>query len=747
MTYARRLTWRAVLCAFLCAGFLASLAATADAAADAGADAGIAATAEAAPAANSASITPVRHVVVVGISGLRWSEVTPTTAPVLWRLAQEGSIGDLVDYAEQAAACPADGWLTLNGGARAAAPVPCGTLPEVVPDGAGARIPQMPEIIADNARFHETPDWGLLGSVAGCATAVGPGAALALATPAGAVPVYLPAPAAVNSAVLARCPLTVIDLGTLLSSERSLLTPLDTLLSPIIAELPPDTRVLLTAPGAVPGARPHLLTVLVTGPGYAGGLLNATSTRQPGIVTLTDLTTTVAGWLGRPVPPYITGARITSGARGSLSGAVRDLIGRDTAEQVWMNTHAWFFLAYALTDVILLGIPVLLWRGPDPRRRERRARWWRTAGVFVAAVPVATFLANLVPWWSLSHPAAWLYGTAAGIALVVGGAVIGWRFGRRVFPEGRLSQISPAKGGGAFGIICLFTLLVLGLDVMTGSRLQVEALFGLPLVEGARFYGIGNEALGVYCVSALVGAAWVGARVLARWPGTGWLRPRRVAVACAAVVALFAVVASGWPGFGAKVGGTIVMVPCFLVLLLALGGARARWRRVAVPVAVSGLALFAVFAVVSYFVPALGVSDMGTFAGNLLHGQGGALLERKVSSNVNTLTVSYLSPLVPVAAILTGLTLWRPSWFRLRTLSAVFSARPLLRVTVWLVWLVLVLGWFVDDSGVIVPAAALPFAVPLVIGIMTGVSPEAGEAAEYRGSAFAGPSVAGQNPR
>ena len=721
--YARRLTWRAALCAFLCAGFLASLAAVADA---------TAAAAVTAPVAGNAGITPVRHVVVVGISGLRWSEVTPTTAPVLWRLAREGSIGDLVDYAEQPAACPADGWLTLNGGARAAAPVPCGTLPRVIPDGAGARIPQMPAIIAGNGRFHDTPDWGLLGSVAGCATAVGPGAALALATPAGAVTAYLPASAAVNSAVLARCPLTVIDLGTLPSSERSLLTPLDTLLSPIIAALPPGTRLLITAPGAVPGARPHLLTVLVAGPGYAGGLLNATSTRQPGIVTLTDLTTTVAGWFGRPVPPYITGARITSGARGPLAAAVRDLIGRDTAEQVWMTTHAWFFTVYALTDAILLGIPLLLWWGPDPRRRERRSRWWRIAGTFVAAVPVATFLANLVPWWSLSHPAVWLYGTVAGIALAAGGAAIGWRFGRQQ---------------GSFGIICLFTLLVLGLDVMTGSRLQVEALFGLPLVEAARFYGIGNEALGVYCVSALLGAAWVGALVLERWPGTGRLRPRRVAVACAGVVALFAVVASGWPGFGAKVGGTIAMVPCFVVLFLALGGARARWRRVAVPVAVSGLAVFAVFALVSYFVPALGVSDMGTFAGNLVHGQGGALLERKVSSNVNTLTVSYLSPLVPVAAVLTGLALWRPSWFRLRMVSDVFSARPLLRVTVWLVWLVLVLGWFVDDSGVIVPAAALPFAVPLVIGIMTGVSPEAGEAAQYRGSAFAGPSVAGQTPR
>ena len=35
----------------------------------------------------------------------------------------------------------------------------------------------------------------------------------------------------------------------------------------------------------------------------------------------------------------------------------------------------------------------------------------------------------------------------------------------------------------------------------------------------------------------------------------------------------------------------------------------------------------------------------------------------------------------------------------------------------WVLWLMPVLGWLADDSGVIVPAAALPFALPLGIAI------------------------------
>jgi hypothetical protein len=195
------------------------------------------------------------------------------------------------------------------------------------------------------------------------------------------------------------------------------------------------------------------------------------------------------------------------------------------------------------------------------------------------------------------------------------------------------------------------------------------------------------------------------------------------------------VIASGWPGFGAKVGGTIALVPCLLLLIASLAGVRVGWRWAA-PIAASGLALFAVFALISYFVPAAGVSDIGTFAGNLLRGDGGGVLERKVSSNVETLTVGVVRWLVPVAAVAAGAALWRPSRLRLRTLPRAFDAAPALRTLARLCWLVLVIGWLADDSGVIVPAAALPFAVPLVVSMAVAVS-AAPVGGRYLGSAFA----------
>ena len=683
-----------------------------------------------APRAAAAPAQPAgaqaRHVVIVGISGLTWNLVNKADTPELWHLAEAGSVGSLVNYAQQPLACPADGWLTLNSAARAQGPRPCTPLPAVISAGSGARIPAMPRIVQDNKQFHEAPDWGLLGTLASCATAVGPGAAFALASPAGVVSSYLPSAGDLSAAVLARCPLTVVDLE---SSERALASSADRQLARIAAELPPGTLLLVTAPGAVarPGAEatpdgpPHLMTVVVTGPGFASGLLDSTATRRQGIVTLTDLTPTVAAWLGHQVPAGTVGARITRTERGSLDSAVTGLVARDTAEQVWIATHGWFFIGYALAGVLAFSVPALLFCGAAAQRRRRRAQCWRVAGVAAAAVPLASYLANLAPWWTWAHPAWWLYGLTIAWTLLVAAAALAGPWRRSVL--------------GPFGALCAATLLLFAVDVISGSRLQLDAPFGLSLLVSGRFYGIGNDALGIYCVSTLTAAAWL----------ASGSRSARGATAVVALVGGFAVVASGWPGFGAKAGGTIALVPCLLLLAAWFAGARVG-RRQALPVAVSGLVVFLVFAVISYFLPRAGVSDMGAFAGNLVHGRGGDILQRKVMSNVASLTLDVFGWLIPVAALAAGAALWRPAALRLRTLATAFAALPLLRVLAWLSWLVLVIGWFFDDSGVIVPAVALPFVVPATIAMAASVS-TAAVGAGYLGTAFAGSSVAGRPPR
>ena len=697
-------------------------------------------------AASHAGTAVSPHVVVVGLSGLRWSDISASATPALWAVAQAGSPGSLVDYAALWHTCPVDAWLTLNGGDRAQVPHgtkgPCPALPAVTASPGHAGVPgpalvaAMPSLVTYNHGLPYSPRWGLLASAAGkgnCATAVGPGAVLALAGPGGNVSSYLPAVPALSGPVLARCPLTVVDLGSLPgasgSGRAAAVRQADAQLAALTAELPTGTTLMVIAPG-LDGLPPHLQTVIVSGPAYRAGLLSAPSTRQAGMVVLTDLTPTVLGWRGQPRPAGLPGSQITRTDRGALASSVRGLIGQDTTYRVWTSTHTVFFWTFALVDAIAFaGVGLLFWGG-QPERQRRRAALWRIIGTITAAVPAGSFLANLVPWWLMAHPAIWQYGLTLGWTAVVSAIALTGPWRREAF--------------GPPGAVATATVLIVGLDVMTGSRLQMGSPFGLSVLQAGRFYGIGGEAIGLYAVCGMVAVAWVGSALLRpAAPDAGPLRPGRGrALLAASAVAVFVVVACGWPQFGGKVGGTIAIVPCFLLLLMAMAGIRITVRRVALVLG-SGVALFAVFALINYLVPATGHSDIGAFAGNLVHGQAGQILMRKWTSMIGSLAVNTYSPAVPLVIVLTGLILLKPSWFAVRAVPRGYAAEPLLAMTLAMIWLVGVLGWFADDSGIIVPATALPLALPLGFALLAGVSLTEDDAAN-RGPAVTGSSVAGR---
>jgi hypothetical protein len=663
------------------------------------------------------------HVILAGIGGLRWSDISPAGTPTLWRLAGEGSAGSLDVTGISIRTCPVDGWLTLNSAARASAPHPaagrCPPDAAVVagPARAGstpgpARIPRFPALVSYNARFSEDPQWGLLATAPGpgrCATAVGPGAAQALAARSGRVARYLPSPSQLTPALLAQCPLTVADLGNLPATRgqagrASALRAADQRLAAITRDLPPATILVVLAPGD--GSEPQLRVIIVTGPGYADGLLAAASTRQPGLVTLTDVTPAVLGWLGTPVPAAVTGSPIQAGRRASLAGTVRMLLRQDAAAQVYRQTVTTFFLLIGFGGALIFAVIAAIgWasarRQAPAGRRAATASAARTAGLWLASVPAGTFLASLVPWWSQPHPAAVLYLLAAAWATLIAAAALAgpWR----------------ADPLGPPGVVAAITLGVLALDLMTGSQLARDTPFGLTPLGSGRFYGLGNSAVVIYGVSAVLTAAWLGGVLLRRGR-------RTAALVCIATVTGLAAVVSGWPGFGAKVGGTIAMLPGFVLFLAAAAGIRITARRLMLA-AVSGLLLIALFALANYLLPVTGHSDIGAFAGQALHGHAGPTLRRKISSNLNSLGGNPFVLVIPVmlglaGLVLAGVAIGRPGWLRTTLLARACQQIPLLQPALATSWLIAVLCWLAEDNGVTVPAFGAPFVLPLVIAIV-----------------------------
>jgi hypothetical protein len=81
---------------------------------------------------------------------------------------------------------------------------------------------------------------------------------------------------------------------------------------------------------------------------------------------------------------------------------------------------------------------------------------------------------------------------------------------------------------------------------------------------------------------------------------------------------------------------------------------------------------------------------------------------------------------IPVFIFAAGLMLVWPSRLGLRPLAAAYGDLPLLRPMFTAIWMIGLLGWFANDSGITVAGAALPFALPLAIAIVSSVSPGTG---------------------
>ena len=612
------------------------------------------------PAVPAQASSRPQQVIIVAATGLRWSDVGPTT-PALQRLTRTAAVGALSVKAGPAVSCAADGFLTLGAGARATAyGTGCGALP--APGG---------ELARRNAGSRERAQLAALGgalTAAGvCATINGPLAGLAVGGPnaAGSCPVQLLQAPAVGGD---RRSAAAVD-AVVASADRSR-SPGSTLLVLGVSEAP-DDRVA------------HLHVALATGPAYPRGALRSASTDRSSYVQLIDVAPTVLSLLGLPQPAVMTGQPWRRSGRAlDLAGLV-DLDRRAVAQQA--ATVPFYLLTLGTLLLLLLAatsspiLAVLRRRPAQPGSTKAISTGRGGVALVGAALPAASFLAGLVPWWRFDPPLPALLAVTVLLATVLAAVA--------------------ARTSCPVGAVCALTALVLVADLVTGARLQLTSVTGYsPLVAG-RFAGIGNVAFGVYAAAGLVATAW-----LAR----GRLLP---VVELGAVL----VVVDGAPPWGSDVGGVLALLPALVVLALLVTG-----RRVSVAkLAGAGLAavlLVTGLALLDHTRPADRRTHLGRFVDQVANGTAGAVLRRKADAVLGLLFHSPVTATLPVVVASAVLLLLRPP----PVLARAFAAAPAYRQALVALCVASALGFGLNDSGAAVPALALVVVLPATVAVMSG---------------------------
>jgi|GEM_PF-1434195 hypothetical protein len=631
------------------------------------------------------------RVVVVGVPGLDWRDVTPGATPQLYALAEASDLGLLASRGATSVACPRDGWVTLGAGNRA--------LYRPADDCHSRYEPpnDAEQVFDANDDYDFGAEPGLLGRQVPCVRTYGSEAELAALGSDDMRPTRVDGPRTPEQwrTSWADCPLALVAGPSLLGSDReATLKSVDSLVGAVAraAALDEDTLLLVVGVSDL-RARSTMHVAMASGnpvagadaPGQSGVLLSASTGREP-YVQLIDVAPTVLAALGIDRPSAMTGrplevAPTDDGPQATMERLVDDA----HAATVRYSAAVWLMWPW----VVLTALYLLVGAGIATSGRRRRWQHPLTVlGVGVASIPAATGLANLVPWWDADHHRlAWGLALAGSVVVLSAIALAGpWRH-RRFGP-------ALVVAGAGFGVFAL--------DVVTGSHLQLNGLIGYTPITASRFTGFGNMPFAVYAAGGLICLA-------AAMHGQDARTARWLAVVGGGALVLL----DGTPGLGSDFGGVLALVPAVVLLTMVATGAR-----VSVPRALAafgaGAVVVTALAVADYQRPTGEQTHLGRFVGQVLDGTASEVVARKASASLQALE-SPVAVLVP-AMLVALVWLFHGSDSPGRRL-VVSSGRSLTAAMVG-VGVMAVVGSLVNDSGIAVLAAAGASTVPLLIAVV-----------------------------
>ncbi|WP_166346723.1 hypothetical protein [Phytoactinopolyspora limicola] len=728
-------------------------------------------TGSAGPATSSASEETQRpNVVLAGVAGLAWEDVTPEDMPTLHEMAGQDAVASLTARTIRSRTCAVDGWLTVSSGRRSTDLIDsdgdgrpdryCRPAPSpALDDNGGATIPGWVAYVEEQENHAYNPTLGLVGERLAergvCATAVGPGAALALADTSGHVGSYRSNPAEVDASVLAECPVTVIDLGamppparagsdeeertTALEHRRQVATGIDDLLAQVRDDLPDGTTLLVvgvsdSGPTAIPlhndpsrigssALRVAAASGLTTaGDEFGPRWLTSASTRWSGIVQLTDLASTLLDYAGLDEPTQGTVGRPwqAAGTHPAQAGeTVAELLSTNQAAQIYRTQSGPFFQLLGIVQLIVFGLAMLaMWLRPGTRPVVLRAV--HVVAIAIASFPVASYLANIAPWARSDRPALYLWSIIVAISVVLTTMAMTGPWRRRIY--------------GPAGFLGGVTAVVMAVDVSTGSNLQQLSLLGLSPVVAGRFYGLGNIPFAIFIAACLVAAA-----ALAQWMIDRGVSRRSTGMVTAAI-GLVATLVTGAPQAGADVGGILAAIPGFAVLVIGVFGTRLTIIKL-IGAGLAALAVFLLIAWLDWLRPAGARTHFGGFFDDLVSGEALTVIWRKIGASFGTLSrLPYYAWSVPIAY---AAILWLTSRSGVGGVREALHRWPTMIYLVWAGLMAGAAGFAANDSGIIIPGLLLTTGIPLVVSAIAAASRQAEAGMPATGAS--GPQLASAN--
>ncbi|TCN36924.1 hypothetical protein EV644_11296 [Kribbella orskensis] len=633
-------------------------------------------------------------VVVIGVPGLRWSDVE--ASPELTALVDQSHVGSITVKTAGPHTCPIDGWLTINAGTRAWGSVPdqgCGELPGVV-DG---KIQGWQTYVDRQAEHHTGAPLGRLAESRDRICGFGPGAAVALARTDGTVANWTES---LDPALLASnaCGDAIIDAGPMPLREGREEA------SKKVADLVAQARaadgwvLLVGVAEETANAHQELLVAMQLPPDNGPRWLTSDSTRRPGLIQLTDVTATILRGEAKEIDP--AGAEQPGPLDGNeihFTGPVHTDAAAVIENRLVTNErfeHPHPVLGWLAITLLVMQLAALGWFLITRSRRARNTSVFTllTQGGFFITV----FLTTVTQWWRWPSPGLSLY--FVSLAISAGFAGLAWAVLKEYAYLGIL--------GAAYVILLV--------DGVLGTPLQFGSMFTDGPVIGGRFYGFGNSTFAVLAVAALVMAGWAAQKVLDR--------SRAQAALVVLAIGGLAIIVDGKPGWGTDFGGIIALTPAVLLMAWLTWRGGITWKAL-LGIGAAGVLAVSAVAFLDYLRPADQRSHFGTFVARLLDGDVNDVLIRKLQMSLDFFdSVAGWAMLIGVLLAMAA-TVW-PDKVPSESYRRFYASKPMVRPTLLALSTCGLIGMVLNDAGVVLPAIMAGFALPLLVAHLLSVGPD-----------------------
>jgi len=461
--------------------------------------------------------------------------------------------------------------------------------------------------------------------------------------------------------------------------KANILNEIDNFISNIVENSNKDNMKLIIVnpyPSNAAISRGERLTPLVI---YEGGdsgqVLYSGTTRRNGIIGNVDIGPTILSYFNL-TSDKMTGRTLTStNVEGNLS-YINNLNERVVNTSTQRARVLYSFAMYEIITSILALAFIML-------RNKLSIKWHKYISVALIGNMIAPFALLLMPLFGVTSITV-TYILLLSITIVVVALI-------------KLL----AKGNPLNIILYAMTLLVFGLliDTITGQNLIKNSLLGYDPIIGARYYGIGNEYMGI-----LIGAVLILATVFIE----------RYSVNKYIPILFFALVTViiGFPKLGANVGGTITAVFTFIFVSIRLLDKKIDFKKL-IFIGLAVVGVVGIMAIIDLFILE-SQSHLGGAINQIISGGPIIIYQiivRKISMNLRLMGVTVWSKVLLSAIFVLGILLYKPIGF-IKKISFKYS-----KIAIGWTGIIVscIIAFAVNDSGIVAAATSVVFLTSTIL--------------------------------